>query len=67
MAVAKAITANDVINGGAAVCDGEKTTLFDPTQRTRHYAATSAVPGVTNSNTRFLYHGGTGGSGNWEH
>lgn len=70
MAVAKAISANDQIEGLAAVASGEPkkaAQLYDPRQRTVHIPTPDGTAEMVNINARFLYHGGVGGSGNWEH
>ncbi len=67
MAFGKAIPANDVVNGAAVVSTGERTRLYDNAQRTEHIPNPAATATAQNIDKRYRYHGGPGGSGNWEH
>ncbi len=49
----KARTANDLINGLAVVCTGQKTQTYDNTDRTQHFASGDALVLYTTLNGRF--------------
>lgn len=69
MAVAKIITGQDIIVGLAVANTGANVPIiYVPPERTERYATVADMGStVTTINSRFLYHGGPGGSGNWEH
>jgi hypothetical protein len=68
MATAKIRTSDDIINGLAVVGGGvAKPQTYDNTQRTQHYPSGDSLLVLQNINSRYKYHGGTSGSGNWEH
>ena len=66
MAIAKAIAANDIIYGCAVVGANGITAQYDPTALSKHFTSATQID-VSGINNRYLYHGGPGGSGNWEH
>lgn len=67
----KAITTNDIVIGLATVCTGQKTQYLDleggSGLRTMHWGSGESLKEFQTLNSRYHYHGGTGGSGNWEH
>lgn len=67
MALAKAVPANDIINGLAVASQGDgPPKKYDGAPRTQHVLQPSGAY-YENLDTRYRYHGGAGGSGNWEH
>jgi hypothetical protein len=68
MAIAKAVTGNDIINGLAIVALGAaKPAIYDPVARVQDYPSGDSLRVLQNIDSRYLYHGGVGGSGAWEH
>lgn len=66
--VGKARTGQDIIHGLATVNSGKAQSSYDPgaplTERT---ADVASLAEFTNLDGRYKRHGGTGGSGAWEH
>lgn len=68
MAVHKPISGNDTVNGLATVMTGSgRAKLYDNTQRTQHIPDPAGTAYAQNLDDRYRFHGGPGGSGNWEH
>lgn len=67
MSVSKIINANDIINGLAVVQLGSSTDSYDNPARSVHFTNPSGLQIVEELAARYIYHGGPGGSGNWEH
>lgn len=68
MATSKITTGNDVINGLVTVFRGNAAPAsYDNTQRTQHFTNPTGVTVLDTINSRYLRHGGAGGSGAWEH
>jgi hypothetical protein len=70
MAVALIYPNRNIINGQATVMTGGLAESYNPTDRDVILSSgvdfTTQLPFST-LKTRYLYHGGVGGSGNWEH
>lgn len=67
MAFIKAKPGLDIVNGLAVVNNGNSTSSYDAAARTQHWASGDSLAVLQNINGRYRYHGGEGGSGNWEH
>jgi hypothetical protein len=66
--VAKLLTSQDIIHGLASVNSGKSTPTYDPLPPySVHYASGDSLTLFQVLDKRFKYHGGTAGSGNWEH
>lgn len=70
MAISKIYTNQDIVNGLAAVCQGDNTVKYDPgvaSQRDQHFASGDSLTLFQVQAGRYRFHGGPGGSGAWEH
>jgi hypothetical protein len=66
----KIITGKDIINGLCVVGGGSfgnAPATYDNPQRTQHFASGDSLKFFQEMDGRYRYHGGVGGSGNWEH
>ncbi len=61
-------SSGDIINGQATVSVGGLGHLYyDPRDRDQHVVEPSGLAQFDRLNHAYHYHGGTSGSGNWEH
>jgi hypothetical protein len=68
MAVARIYTSQDIVNGIGTVIDGSlKPTNYDNKDRDVHIPSGDSLQFFQTLDKRYRYHGGVGGSGNWEH
>lgn len=67
--ITKLIATQDIVNGASVVNPSLAGSgyMYDNPARTQHLASGDALTFFQELDSRYRYHSGVGGSGNWEH